>query len=146
MSDYPLLPLLSPSHSPWSFSFSNSSSSTFMSHFIFIGWGCHPMSSVRVIYKRMDVRLFTRDKLLSELHHWRKCLNSPFPATIKYLNSWVAGNPISPSPFKNRFFLILIYFFLILGVCCTMGKCMPRCSCRSQKTTLCTQLSFFGLT
>lgn len=122
MSDYPLLPLLSPSHSPWSFSFSNSSSSTFMSHFIFIGWGCHPMSSVRVIYKRMDVRLFTRDKLLSELHHWRKCLNSPFPATIKYLNSWVVGNPISPYPFKNRLFLFWFIFFFNFGGLLYNGK------------------------
>lgn len=124
------------------FPFPNCPSSIFMSYFIFhwVRVSSNDFSKSLLKAHGCEVIYRSTDKFFRELYHWRKCLNSSFPATIKYLNSWASGNPLSKTGCCFCF-----CFILTMGVCCTRGECVPLCSCRSQKTTLWTQLSFFNL-
>lgn len=137
MSDHPLFPLLSPSHSHWCFSFSYIILLP-LSHFPSFSWGgsdrCNPMSLVRVIYKRMDERLFTRTQKNFSVTTSLQKISHCSPPSNHYvpINSWVGGGRMSPSPYRTELFNV--YY----GECCTMGGCM---SCGGQRPTLWTQLS-----
>lgn len=90
------------------FPFPNCLSSIFMSYFIFhwVRVSSNDFSKSLLQAHGCEVIYRSTDKLFRELYHWRKCLNSSFSATIKYLNSWASGNP----PSKTGCFFFFLFW------------------------------------